>query len=199
MSTTLPVRFDPAQDRRGGAAPVATWDQVAAELPQVAATMRAYLAQLACVLRPGSVNGADQSLRCFATYLLTHTPTLTCVADIDRSTIEGYKPWLAARPGRGGTPLGLATIAGRLGTLRMFFIRIGEWGWDDAPARVPMFSGDLPRQDRPLPKALDDPSAAHEIRQRLRVLDCRGQPRGDQAGRKAAQPREPQHQLVAAL
>ena len=164
MSNTLPVRFDPAQDRRGGAAPVATWDQVAAELPQVAATMRAYLAQLACVLRPGSVNGADQSLRCFATYLLTHTPTLTCVADIDRSTIEGYKPWLAARPGRGGTPLGLATIAGRLGTLRMFFIRIGEWGWDDAPARVPMFSGDLPRQDRPLPKALDDPSAARLLR-----------------------------------
>ncbi|WP_010148427.1 tyrosine-type recombinase/integrase, partial [Serinicoccus profundi] len=91
-------------------------------------------------------------------------PALACVADIDRSTIEAYKPWLAARPGRGGAPLGLATIAGRLGTLRMFFIRIAEWDWDDAPARVPMFSGDLPRQDRPLPKALDDPSAARLLR-----------------------------------
>jgi hypothetical protein len=73
MSPTVPARFDPAQDQRGGGAPVATWDQITAELPQVAATMRAYLAQIACVLRPGSVNGADQSLRCFATYLLTHT------------------------------------------------------------------------------------------------------------------------------
>jgi len=25
----------------------------------------------------------------------------------------------------------------------MFFVRIDEWGWDDAPARVPMFPGDL--------------------------------------------------------
>ena len=46
----------------------------------------------------------------------------------------------------------------------MFFVRIGEWGWDDAPARVPMFPGDLPRQDHPLPKALDDAAAARLLR-----------------------------------
>jgi site-specific recombinase XerD len=53
-----------------------------------------------------------------------------------------------------------ATIAHRLGTLRMSFVRIGEWGWEEAPPRVPMFPGDLPRQDHPLPKALDDATAA---------------------------------------
>lgn len=167
MSTTgvaAPARFSPDQYQRGGGAPMATWDQLAVQLPAVAATMRSYLDQLACVLRSGSVNGADQALRCFATYLLTHTPAVTCVADIDRPCIEGYKPWLAARPGRHGAPLGLATTASRLGTLRMFFTRIDEWGWDDAPPRVPMFSGDLPRQDRPLPKALDDPTAARLLR-----------------------------------
>ena len=52
----------------------------------------------------------------------------------------------------------------RLGTLRMFFIRIDEWGWDEAPPRVPMFTGDLPRTDHPLPKALDDASAARLLR-----------------------------------
>ena len=46
----------------------------------------------------------------------------------------------------------------------MFFVRIDEWGWDEAPARVPMFPGDLPRQDHPLPKALDDPTAAKLLR-----------------------------------
>jgi site-specific recombinase XerD len=56
------------------------------------------------------------------------------------------------------------TIAHRLGTLRMFFIRIEEWGWDDAPGRVPIVAGDLPRQDHPLPKALDDAAAAKFIR-----------------------------------
>jgi hypothetical protein len=35
-----------------------------------------------------------------------------------------------------------ATLAHRLGTLRMFFVRIDEWGWDEAPARVPMFPGE---------------------------------------------------------
>jgi site-specific recombinase XerD len=57
-----------------------------------------------------------------------------------------------------------ATIADRLGALRMFFVRIDEWGWDEAPPRVPMFPGDLPRQDHPLPKALDDASAAKLLR-----------------------------------
>ena len=46
----------------------------------------------------------------------------------------------------------------------MFFIRLDEWGWDEAPPRVPMFPGDLPRQDHPLPKALDDASAAKLLR-----------------------------------
>lgn len=46
----------------------------------------------------------------------------------------------------------------------MFFLRIAEWGWDEAPPRVPMFPGDLPRQDHPLPKALDDATAAKLLR-----------------------------------
>ncbi len=46
----------------------------------------------------------------------------------------------------------------------MFFVRIDEWGWDQAPPRVPMFPGDLPRQDHPLPKALDDAAAAQLLR-----------------------------------
>jgi hypothetical protein len=34
----------------------------------------------------------------------------------------------------------------------LFFARIEEWGWDEAPPRVPMFPGDLPRQDHPCPR-----------------------------------------------
>jgi integrase len=99
-------------------------------------------------------------LRCFVTYLLIHHPEVTSVRDIARTHIEGFKPWLAARPGRDSVPLSAATIAHRLGTLRMFFLRIDEWAWDDAPARVPMFPGDVPKQHHALPKALDDQAAA---------------------------------------
>ena len=46
----------------------------------------------------------------------------------------------------------------------MFFVRISEWDWAEAPPRVPIFPGDLPRQDHPLPKALDDAAAAKLLR-----------------------------------
>jgi site-specific recombinase XerD len=141
-----------------------SWEQLEVAKPQVAATMRRYLEQIACVLRPGSVGGADLALRSFAAFLVEHAPRVIRVAEVTRRHVEDYKPWLAARPGQNKPRVTTATVAHRLGTLRMFFIRIDEWGWDEAPARVPMFGGDLPRLDRPLPKALDDAAAAKLLR-----------------------------------
>jgi site-specific recombinase XerD len=126
--------------------------------------MRRYLEQVACVLRPGSVSGADLALRAFAAFLTQAAPEVTCLTAVTRRHIEEYKPWLACRPGQNKPRVTTATIAHRLGTLRMFFVRLDEWGWDEAPPRVPMFPGDLPRQDHPLPKALDDATAAKLLR-----------------------------------
>jgi len=141
-----------------------TWEQLGATHPQLVDTMGRYLQQIACVLRPGSVNGADLALRSFTSFLVETSPAMVSTADITRRHVEDYKPWLAQRPGQNKSRLTPATLAHRLGTLRMFFVRIQEWGWDEAPARVPMFSGDLPRQDHPLPKALDDAAAAKLLR-----------------------------------
>ncbi|ANH37543.1 Tyrosine recombinase XerD [Nocardioides dokdonensis FR1436] len=140
-----------------------TWEELGVR-PQVVATMRRYLEQLGCVLRPGSVAGADLALRSFAAYLVEAAPEVTSIAQVTRRHVEDYKPWLAARPGQNKDRVTIATLAHRLGTLRMFFVRIDEWGWDQAPPRVPMFPGDLPRQDHPLPKALDDAAAAKLLR-----------------------------------
>jgi site-specific recombinase XerD len=126
--------------------------------------MRRYLEQITCVLRPGSVSGADLALRSFAGFLVQTAPEVASIADVVRRHVEDYRPWLAARPGQNKPRVTPATIAHRLGTLRMFFVRIDEWGWDDAPARVPMFPGDLPKIDHPLPKALDDAAAAKLLR-----------------------------------
>jgi len=140
------------------------WAELEAAVPQVAATMRRYLAQIGCVLRPGSVSGADQALRCFAAFLAQAAPEVACITQVTRRHIEDYKPWLAARPGQNKPQLTPGTIISRLGTLRMFFIRLDEWGWEEAPPKVPMFTGDLPRCDHPLPKALDDGAAARLLR-----------------------------------
>lgn len=140
-----------------------TGDQLA-ERPQVVATMRRYLEQIACVLRPGSVVNTDQALRAFATFLLQSAPEVASISQVTRRHVEDFKPWLAARPGRNEARVTTATLAHRVGTLRMFFVRIEEWGWEEAPVRVPMFPGDLPRQDHPLPKTLDDAAAAKLLR-----------------------------------
>jgi site-specific recombinase XerD len=139
------------------------WQQLEQVIPQITGPMRRYLEQVACVLRPGSVSGADLSLRSFAAFLAETSPA-TPLNQVTRRHVEAFKPWLAARPGQNKPRLTTATIAHRLGTLRMFFARIAEWGWDEAPPRVPMVPGDLPRQDHPLPRALDDASAAKLLR-----------------------------------
>ena len=141
-----------------------TWGQLETSVPDVVDTMRRYLGQIGCVLRPGSVTNADIALRSFAGFLAVSAPEVTGTAQVTRRHIEDYKPWLGKRPGQNKPRVTPATIAHRLGTLRMFFVRIDEWGWEQAPARVPMFPGDLPRQDHPLPKALDDATAAKLLR-----------------------------------
>jgi len=140
------------------------WDDLAGERAVLVDTMRRYLTQIACTLRPGSVKGSDLGLRCFAAFLAQAAPEVRTVAAVTRRHIEDYKPWLATRPGQKTPRLTPNTIAHRLGNLRMFFIRIDEWGWEDAPDRVPILLGDLPRQDHALPKALDDAAAAKLLR-----------------------------------
>jgi site-specific recombinase XerD len=154
----------PAALSRNGMAPLPTWEQLEVAVPQVVDTMRRYLQQIGCILRPGSVSNTDLALRAFAGFLIEAAPEVVSLAQVTRGHIEDYKPWLAARPGQNKARATTATIVHRLGTLRMFFVRIDEWGWDQAPPRVPMFHGDLPRQDHPLPKGLDDAAAAKLLR-----------------------------------
>ena len=68
--------------------------------------------------------------------------------------------WLAARPRGAAGRLSASTCRQRLQTLRMFFERIIEWDWPDAPARNPVAGGDIPPRPDPLPKFLDDQDAA---------------------------------------
>jgi site-specific recombinase XerD len=56
--------------------------------------------------------------------------------------------------------LSTTTIRHRLSMLRTFFERIIEWDYNDAPARLPIYSSDFPALDEALPKFLDDPTAA---------------------------------------
>ena len=141
------------------------WAELEAAVPQVAATMRRYLTQIGCVLRPGSVGGADLALRCFAAFLAQAAPAVTSIAQVTRRHIEDYKPWLAARPGQNKPQLTPGTIIAparaRCGCSSSASM---NGAGTRLRAKVPMFTGDLPRQDHPLPKALDDAAAARLLR-----------------------------------
>ncbi len=140
---------------------VLVWPEITAGAPRLAATMTYYLDQIAVSSRPGTVEAADLALRVFAEHVLTTDPDCRCVADISRRHIESYKVALAARPGkRPGKPAAVATIRHKLGMLRTFFERLIDWDHPDAPRRVPIFNGDFPKADEPLPRFLDDPTYA---------------------------------------
>ncbi|RZL70655.1 MAG: site-specific integrase, partial [Rhodococcus sp. (in: high G+C Gram-positive bacteria)] len=69
--------------------------------------------------------------------------------------------FLTSKPGyRGKREPAKTTTGMRLGHLRGFFDRIIEWDYPDAPPRNPVFSGDMPIRDRPLPRFLGDADAA---------------------------------------
>jgi integrase len=123
--------------------------------------MTAYLEQLAVSSRPATVEAASLALRQFAGHVTRIDPACVSVSAVERRHVESYKVVLAARPGRrGNRTVSTETIRNNLGMLRTFFERMIDWDDPDAPRRVPVFAGDLPKANEPLPKFLDDPTAA---------------------------------------
>ena len=135
------------------------WPELSTQAPHLAVTMRRYLLQLTTFLAPRSVDAADITLRQFARWLVANADTRV-VADIERAHIEDYKVWLAAQPGTKTPTLAKNTQRQRLRMIRIFFERLIEWDWPDAPGRNPILHGDIPPRPEPLPKFLDDQHAA---------------------------------------
>jgi site-specific recombinase XerD len=137
-----------------------TWEEIFIRAPRMAATMVRYLDQLRVSARPATLRAYDDALRMFAGHITTVDPKCMSASAIEHRHVEAHKTWMARRPGRRAASLSPATIGHRLCLLRTFFERIIDWDYDDAPRRCPVFAGDFPERDEPLPKFLDDPTAA---------------------------------------
>ena len=133
--------------------------------PGIAEAARRYVAQVELSLRPSTTKHIEHDLRDFATFLADSFPEVGTCADLERRHIEAYKAWLATKHGcRTGKPLNRVTVKNQLINLHCFFDRIVEWGYPDPPVRPLVFAGDLPIVDKPLPRFLDDASAAKLMR-----------------------------------
>lgn len=152
--TAVPVSRPVAGD-----ASVSEWADIGAVAPRLASTMGRYLVQAHTFLAPRSVDAADIALRQLARWLVGHTAVAE-VADITRDDVEDFKVWLADRPGNAGRRMSANSQRQRLRMLRVFFERIIEWDWSDAPMRNPIIGRDIPPRPEPLPKFLDDRDAA---------------------------------------
>jgi integrase len=144
------------------------WDKSAERALQWAAvprrlrvTLQGYIEQMRLSLRPATMVRVESVLREFASWLTAQAPEVAAVSDLRRAHIERYKRHLAERLSiRGGKRLSNIGLAEQLGTLRVCLERLSEWAGDDAPTRVLMFAGDIPRRDEPLPRFIDDAAAA---------------------------------------
>lgn len=151
---------------------LAAWAEIRAVAPAFVDTATRYLVQIDTILAPTSVKAADETLRTFGRWMIAHTD-LEAVADLGRADLEDFKVWLAARPGVKGPKLSKNSQRQRLRMLRVFFERLIEWDWPDAPIRNPLLAGDIPPRPEPLPQALDDRDAAKLIAAARAATDLR--------------------------
>lgn len=82
--------------------PLPGWEELAVGAPTMTATMRGYLDQIACVLRPSSVTATDVGLRTFAAFL-AQTSGATEAAPVHARYRDGTPVYEGQQPPRLGT------------------------------------------------------------------------------------------------
>jgi len=134
--------------------------------PDIAATVRRYLRQLALSLRPESTYQEKTHLFRFFSWLADNNPEIVRIDQIQRCHIEAFKEYLRWVPPLHksnrlqGDVLSPASRYHITSALYYFFNRITEWQWPESPKRVLVFTRDYPLLDQVLPKFLDELSAA---------------------------------------
>ncbi len=116
----------------------------------------AYLHRKSATCRPKTVTSLATRLSHFGRFLCEIDPDLISLADLDRRRhIEPFiTSLLDATSMTTGEPISVADRARRIHAASNFLNEITEWGWDEAPARRLIFTSDLPRLPRPLPRYL---------------------------------------------
>jgi integrase len=98
-------------------------------------------------------------LACFGEFLRGTHPEISSLRELTRDHIEEFTAFARSRGYRGNRAseqhaVGPSAAAHAMITLRCFLDDITAWGWAEAPARRLVFSSDIPRQPRMLPRAL---------------------------------------------
>lgn len=138
-----------------------TLEQRFADVPmaeQIRLVLLRYVQARASVLRPKSVESLINDLLPFAEFLTSHHPEVTSLKILERQHIEDFLAWNRTRPWRGRRarpkPIGAAVAQSTVLSVRNLLEDIAAWDWAEAPPRRLVFGADVPKLDRPLPRAL---------------------------------------------
>lgn len=134
----------------------------------LAETLSAYLHRKGATCVPNTVSGLATRLAHFGRFVTDLDPGLTSLADLDRRRhIEPYITALTDMVSSAtGRPISVADRVRRVLAVANFLTEITEWGWEEAPPRRLVFSSDVPRLPRPLPRYLP-PDADRRLGQAL--------------------------------
>jgi hypothetical protein len=122
----------------------------------LAARLGDYTSAISGTHESSTMEGIAIRLAHFGRHLAATDPGLDSLAGLDRERhIETYLAATAvATAARGGQPIGAGEQRNRIITLGRFLADIAEWEWPDAPARRLVFTRDIPKLPRPLPRYL---------------------------------------------
>jgi integrase len=122
----------------------------------LAARLEDYTLAISGTHEPSTMDGIAIRLAHFGRHLAATDPGLDSLAGLDRQYhIETYLAATAvARAARGGQPISAGEQRSRIITLGRFLADITEWEWPDAPARRLVFTRDIPKLPRALPRYL---------------------------------------------
>ena len=122
----------------------------------LAARFEDYTSAISGTHERSTMDGIAIRLGHFGRHLAAVDPDLDTLAGLDRQRhIETYLAATAVATAlRGGQPIGAGEQRNRIITLGRFLADITEWEWPDAPARRLVFTRDIPKLPRPLPRYL---------------------------------------------
>ena len=113
-------------------------------------TRNRYLETIALSLRPNTVANSRTVIDAFIRYLRSEHLSVSSFAQVKRLHIEAWIRYL------GHQPLRRNTRRNRIIKLRVFFQKIQALGWNEAPGVDLFHRGDLPPEDRCLPRPLSE-------------------------------------------
>ncbi|WP_411285103.1 tyrosine-type recombinase/integrase [Lapillicoccus sp.] len=126
--------------------------------PEIRQVALRYLALVATTLRHSTVALRADSLIVFGEYLAAHHPQVVRLSQLTRTHLEGFLTYNHRRPWRGRVardqPVAASVSKRTVVDLRAFFDDLAVWGWTERPSALLLHPGDIPRLDRPLPRAL---------------------------------------------